>query len=166
MNVEDYKEWNFDGSSTNQAEGHDSDVYLRPAAVFRDPFRGGECVKGSRAVLSSYLADSWLVPVLTAMSSFSLNATLPRASQSLQITGKLYTTSLRGVRGLSKIHRLNYLSTPLQILVQEGYGRLRFPQAMVRYRTRIHPFQQRWCSLRMAKGWFPRSSRPVLLRCR
>lgn len=42
MNVEDYKEWNFDGSSTGQAEGHDSDVYLRPAAVFRDPFRGGE----------------------------------------------------------------------------------------------------------------------------
>ena len=42
MNVEDYKEWNFDGSSTNQAEGHDSDVYLRPAAVFKDPFRGGE----------------------------------------------------------------------------------------------------------------------------
>lgn len=33
--------WDFDGSSTNQAPGHDSDVYLRPAAIFKDPFRGG-----------------------------------------------------------------------------------------------------------------------------
>jgi len=34
--------WDFDGSSTGQAPGHDSDVYLRPAAIFRDPFRGGD----------------------------------------------------------------------------------------------------------------------------
>ena len=34
--------WDFDGSSTNQAPGHDSDVYLRPAAIFPDPFRGGK----------------------------------------------------------------------------------------------------------------------------
>jgi glutamine synthetase len=32
--------WNFDGSSTEQAPGDNSDVYLRPAAVFPDPFRG------------------------------------------------------------------------------------------------------------------------------
>jgi glutamine synthetase len=32
--------WNFDGSSTNQAEGHNSDVYLHPVALFPDPFRG------------------------------------------------------------------------------------------------------------------------------
>jgi len=34
--------WDFDGSSTNQAPGSDSDVYLRPAAIFPDPFRGGK----------------------------------------------------------------------------------------------------------------------------
>jgi glutamine synthetase len=34
--------WDFDGSSTNQAPGGNSDVYLRPAAIFRDPFRGGD----------------------------------------------------------------------------------------------------------------------------
>lgn len=34
--------WDFDGSSTNQAPGHDSDVYLRPAAIFKDPFRRGD----------------------------------------------------------------------------------------------------------------------------
>lgn len=35
----DLPEWNFDGSSTFQAEGSNSDMYLRPAAMFRDPFR-------------------------------------------------------------------------------------------------------------------------------
>ncbi|KAI3380601.1 hypothetical protein SNEBB_002956 [Seison nebaliae] len=33
--------WNFDGSSTGQAEGSNSDVYLKPVALFRDPFRLG-----------------------------------------------------------------------------------------------------------------------------
>ena len=33
--------WNFDGSSTGQAEGRNSDVYLHPIAMFRDPFRRG-----------------------------------------------------------------------------------------------------------------------------
>ncbi|KAG5976693.1 glutamate--ammonia ligase [Claviceps cyperi] len=37
---EDLPVWNFDGSSTNQAPGDNSDVYLRPCAVFSDPFRG------------------------------------------------------------------------------------------------------------------------------
>jgi glutamine synthetase len=30
--------WNFDGSSTGQAEGSNSDVYLKPVAIFNDPF--------------------------------------------------------------------------------------------------------------------------------
>jgi len=33
--------WNFDGSSTAQAEGSNSDVYLHPVALYRDPFRLG-----------------------------------------------------------------------------------------------------------------------------
>jgi glutamine synthetase len=33
--------WNFDGSSTGQAEGSNSDVYLKPVAMWPDPFRGG-----------------------------------------------------------------------------------------------------------------------------
>eukprot|EP00179_Madagascaria_erythrocladioides_P014544 CAMPEP_0198367684 /NCGR_PEP_ID=MMETSP1450-20131203/155313_1 /TAXON_ID=753684 ORGANISM="Madagascaria erythrocladiodes, Strain CCMP3234" /NCGR_SAMPLE_ID=MMETSP1450 /ASSEMBLY_ACC=CAM_ASM_001115 /LENGTH=349 /DNA_ID=CAMNT_0044075169 /DNA_START=267 /DNA_END=1316 /DNA_ORIENTATION=+ len=35
-------EWNYDGSSTNQAPGADSEVILKPQAIFRDPFRLGE----------------------------------------------------------------------------------------------------------------------------
>ena len=31
--------WNFDGSSTGQAEGSNSDIYLYPVALFKDPFR-------------------------------------------------------------------------------------------------------------------------------
>lgn len=31
--------WNYDGSSTYQAEGSNSDMYLHPVAIFRDPFR-------------------------------------------------------------------------------------------------------------------------------
>lgn len=30
--------WNFDGSSTGQAEGSNSDVYIQPCAIFKDPF--------------------------------------------------------------------------------------------------------------------------------
>jgi len=37
---ESFPIWNFDGSSTNQATGEDSEVILKPCAVFDDPFRG------------------------------------------------------------------------------------------------------------------------------
>ncbi|CEH14643.1 glutamine synthetase [Ceraceosorus bombacis] len=40
--LQELKEWNFDGSSTEQAPGGNSDVYLRPAAYYPDPFRGGD----------------------------------------------------------------------------------------------------------------------------
>ncbi|XP_023004587.1 glutamine synthetase nodule isozyme-like isoform X1 [Cucurbita maxima] len=33
--------WNYDGSSTNQAPGDDSEVILYPQAIFKDPFRRG-----------------------------------------------------------------------------------------------------------------------------
>jgi glutamine synthetase len=34
--------WGFDGSSTNQAEGHASDRVLKPVASYPDPIRGGD----------------------------------------------------------------------------------------------------------------------------
>jgi len=40
--LSDLRVWDFDGSSTEQAPGDNSDVYLRPAAIFKDPFRGGD----------------------------------------------------------------------------------------------------------------------------
>lgn len=41
-NVSELPEWNFDGSSTGQAPGNNSDVFLRPVAMFADPFRQGD----------------------------------------------------------------------------------------------------------------------------
>ena len=40
-NVEDAGEWNFDGSSTEQAAGNDSDTLLKPVAAYPDPDRFG-----------------------------------------------------------------------------------------------------------------------------
>jgi glutamine synthetase len=37
--IEDLPVWNFDGSSTGQAEGSNSDIYIHPVAMFKDPFR-------------------------------------------------------------------------------------------------------------------------------
>jgi len=34
-------EWDFDGSSTGQSDGHNADLSLRPVKVVNDPFRGG-----------------------------------------------------------------------------------------------------------------------------
>ena len=38
---QNYPEWNYDGSSTGQAIGSDSEVIIRPVAVFKCPFRKG-----------------------------------------------------------------------------------------------------------------------------
>lgn len=50
--IKSLKEWNFDGSSTAQAPGDNSDVYLRPVAAFADPFRGGDNIL--------VLAETWM----------------------------------------------------------------------------------------------------------
>jgi len=38
--VSDCPIWNYDGSSTEQAEGCNSEINIRPRAIFDDPFRG------------------------------------------------------------------------------------------------------------------------------
>jgi len=42
--VEELPVWNFDGSSTGQAPGDDSEVLLQPVRLYSDPFRGGDNV--------------------------------------------------------------------------------------------------------------------------
>lgn len=37
-----YPDWNYDGSSTGQAIGSDSEVIMKPMAVFKCPFRKGD----------------------------------------------------------------------------------------------------------------------------
>lgn len=38
--LQDFPDWSFDGSSTNQADGSSSDVILKPVNLFIDPMRG------------------------------------------------------------------------------------------------------------------------------
>jgi glutamine synthetase len=45
--------WGFDGSSTNQAEGHDSDRVLRPVFTCADPIRGGDDILALCEVLDT-----------------------------------------------------------------------------------------------------------------
>merc|ERR1719502_2152940 len=40
--VDQLPNWNYDGSSTCQAPGDDSEVIIKPRAIFKDPFRGGD----------------------------------------------------------------------------------------------------------------------------
>lgn len=40
--IEDLPDWGFDGSSTNQAEGNNSDCLLKPVYKVPDPIRGGD----------------------------------------------------------------------------------------------------------------------------
>jgi glutamine synthetase len=40
QSVDELPVWNYDGSSTEQAPGSDSEVLIRPVAMFTDPFRG------------------------------------------------------------------------------------------------------------------------------
>jgi len=40
--VSEIPEWNYDGSSCYQACTENSEIILKPVAIFRDPFRGGD----------------------------------------------------------------------------------------------------------------------------
>mgnify|MGYP001362980182 CR=1 FL=1 len=52
--IKDIPMWNYDGSSTQQAPGNDSEVYIKPVAVYKDPFRRN--IENSFVVL----CDTWL----------------------------------------------------------------------------------------------------------
>ena len=46
----DFPEWDYDGSSTNQATSLNSEIVLKPCAVFKDPFRSN----GSLVLCATY----------------------------------------------------------------------------------------------------------------
>lgn len=52
--------WNYDGSSTNQAPGRDSEIYLLPVAFYPDPFRRGNNVL---VLCESVLPDGKNTPI-------------------------------------------------------------------------------------------------------
>jgi glutamine synthetase len=42
IEISNFPEWGFDGSSTGQSPGHNSDLVLKPVRFINDPIRGGE----------------------------------------------------------------------------------------------------------------------------
>ena len=54
--------WNYDGSSTGQAPGKDSEVYLKPVRIFKDPFRGAPNIM---VLCETCLPDGDLTPIPT-----------------------------------------------------------------------------------------------------
>merc|ERR1711939_647147 len=60
--VAEMKVWNFDGSSTGQAPGDDSEVLIQPKAVFKDPFRGGHHIL---VLTDCYKPDGTPIPTNT-----------------------------------------------------------------------------------------------------
>jgi len=55
----DLPKWNYDGSSTGQATGKDSEVIIHPQAIFRDPFRRG---KNILVICDAYTPDGEPIP--------------------------------------------------------------------------------------------------------
>lgn len=56
--------WNFDGSSTGQAVGNDSEIILVPSMSYKDPFRGGDNI-----LVICECCDKHGIPVRTNNSS-------------------------------------------------------------------------------------------------
>ncbi|EEB05352.2 glutamate-ammonia ligase Gln1 [Schizosaccharomyces japonicus yFS275] len=52
--ISELRIWNFDGSSTGQAPGENSDTLLKPVAMYRDPFRRGDNII---VLAATYAAD-------------------------------------------------------------------------------------------------------------
>jgi glutamine synthetase len=44
LSLADFPKWNYDGSSTYQADGKNSDLFLEPVCFVNDPIRGGDNV--------------------------------------------------------------------------------------------------------------------------
>jgi glutamine synthetase len=64
--IDQLDSWNFDGSSTMQAEGRDSEVFLTPRKVIPDPIRGGKNVL--------VMCDTWLPSGVPANTNFRAEA--------------------------------------------------------------------------------------------
>ena len=77
--VSELRIWNYDGSSTNQAPGENSEVLLHPKAMYPDPFRGAPALWAAfdaacdNASASSAAVDA-LCAAVAARSALTLRA--------------------------------------------------------------------------------------------
>lgn len=54
---QEYPDWGYDGSSTKQAKGKNSDLVLRPVRVVRDPVRGTGTYSSALVLCEVFLSD-------------------------------------------------------------------------------------------------------------
>jgi len=59
--VDDIPDWNYDGSSTGQAEGHDSEVIIKPRVIFANPLRKNNSMSNNIIVM----CDTWKPNLVT-----------------------------------------------------------------------------------------------------
>lgn len=52
--VNDLPTWSYDGSSTDQASGNDSDLLIKPVRTFHDPLRGGDDLLGEQCLINQH----------------------------------------------------------------------------------------------------------------
>lgn len=74
VTLEDLPSWNYDGSSTGQAPGEDSEVIIVPRAVFKDPFRGGNHVL---VMTDTYTPQGVAIPTNTRAPAAAIFETKP-----------------------------------------------------------------------------------------
>jgi glutamine synthetase len=66
--------WNYDGSSTGQATGTDSEVFLKPVVLFRDPFRDQDVLsKNANYLVWCDVLDKNNVPLKNSFRQHAVN---------------------------------------------------------------------------------------------
>ena len=133
--------WNFDGSSTGQAEGSNSDVYLYPVAIYKDPFR---------------LGDNRLVLCETYKYNKKPTETNHRKSCLETMERAKHEHPWFGIE-----QEVRTLSSSLHSL--EIWAFSHYSDFNLLFFFTVHSFGSRQPSLWMAQKWLPRTSRPLLL---
>ena len=162
-NPKDFPDWSFDGSSTGQAEGNNSDCILNPVAVYPDPVRGGQDVLVMCEVLNP---DS--TPHST--NTRAALAALIDAAVRFFLSPETFLLDRGFFGGFSSFfsHLLplpSLASFPLSLFHPPSLspsGRRRGPA--LRLRAGVHHAHQLGQRLRLAAGGLPRPPGPVLLR--
>ena len=103
LKVTDLKVWNYDGSSTGQADGHNSEVLLKPRAIFNDPFRALPllCV-----VLVSYVHLIWFKRDLLSLPVPAEGALLIFCTQVATLTS--WSLLMPGMHGMTSLPRTTH----------------------------------------------------------
>ena len=60
-NISQILDWNFDGSSTGQANGNDSETILKPIVYYKDPFRNNIYTCSNESLQASRYTNCYLV---------------------------------------------------------------------------------------------------------